>query len=57
MIIILLNNMSTKREVNRIKIQSLFGQNFSIKEIAKIVGVDYKTAKKWSKEKDLSSSL
>ena len=42
--------MTTKRELNRIKIQTLSSQNLSIKEIAEVVGVDYKTAKKWSKE-------
>ena len=42
--------MTTKRELSRIKIQTLSSQNLSIKEIAEIVGVDYKTAKKWSKE-------
>ena len=42
--------MTTKKELNRIKIQTLSSQNLLIKEIAEIVGVDYKTAKKWSKK-------
>ena len=42
--------MTTKKELNRIKIQTLSSQNLLIKEIAEIVGVDYKTTKKWSKE-------
>ena len=39
--------MTSQREINRIKIQAFASQKVPISQVAKIVGVNYKTAKKW----------
>jgi transposase len=40
--------MYSERELKRKQIQLISGQGLSIPEVAKTVGVEYKTAKKWS---------
>lgn len=42
----------SEREVKRKQIQLLFGQGFSVPEVAVKLNVDYKTAKKWSTSDD-----